>query len=126
MAERLLRRNASEDCVWLRYRLARPLNALTFRRHHRAMSAPSCEPTTPARALRSKLPKTSLRAVGRVLEVALSLECGEDVAVPGGVGIGHRGLHRRLGRGNNLELHGHALVRAAGTDDEVIARNRVA
>src|SRR5881392_561544 len=74
-------------------------------------------PRLPPGALRSKLPKTSLRAVGRVLEVALSLERGEDVAVPGGVGIGHRGLHRRLGRGNNLELHGHALIRAAGTDD---------
>src|SRR5437899_35230 len=51
-----------------------------------------------------------------ILEVAFSLECGEDIAVPGRVRVAHRGLHGRLERGNDGVLHGHADVRAARAD----------
>src|SRR5439155_24701403 len=70
-------------------------------------------------------PKT-MPAKEPVLEVALLLERRKDVAVPGRVLVEHRGLCPRPNDARLEVLHGHAHVRPAGPDGELVVRDRVA
>src|SRR2546422_8887482 len=53
------------------------------------------------------------------------LECGKNIAVPVRVGVGHAGRVRLDGVDDGV-LHGHANVRPARADHQLVVRYRVA
>src|SRR5207237_6480974 len=67
----------------------------------------------------------ALPAKEPVLAVALLLERSKDIAVPGRVLVEHRALCPRPNDAPLGVLHGHAHVRPAGPDRQVVVRDRV-